>query len=67
MHEFLDENVWKFFIHMIFLMLLPCIYGTIISATNSYLKKRQSRLPQVIPLRNRPLSEVSVTEHGDMI
>lgn len=67
MHEFLDENVWKFLIHMIFLMLLPCIYGTIISATISYLKKRQSRLPQVIPLRNRPLSEVSVTEHGDMI
>ena len=62
MHEFLDENVWKFLIHMISLMFLPCIYGTIISATISYLKKRQSRLPQVIPLRNRPLSEVSVTE-----
>ena len=50
-HEFLGKNGLAFMVHMICLVILPCIYSVMIAATFSYLKKRQRRLPQVIPLR----------------
>ena len=50
-HEFVEKKGLAFLVHMICLIILPCKYSAVIAAINSYLEKRQMRLPQVIPLR----------------
>ena len=41
----------SFLVHCVFLIVLPCFYYGLISATNSYVEERKRSQPQVIPLQ----------------